>query len=208
LTEIEHVLREQSSIEARYNDEILANISRIESERDEYAVIEKALSPNTGIPHRYTVNYINALIRNANVFISMVFSYTFEILPIDDDVSIDYEFSAKVGDVTVPKLAMCSSAQKDIIDLAFIFALAVQLKYTDYPVVLDETGRTFDHYHKQQLLSLLRTAVDDNIVSQMFLVNHDAIIHASFAAADLIVLNSDNIVTPVEYNTNVRMTKI
>lgn len=208
LTEINHILREQDLLEARYNDEVVANIEKLEVLKKDYAEIERALSPNTGIPHKYMVNFINALIKNANIFIGMVFSYPFEINTIDENKPVDFEFSAKVGGVHVPKLSMCSSAQRDIIDFAFsVMSLIVQLKLTDYPVLIDELGNTFDYHHKQKILTLMRTIVDDHLVSQLFLINHDAIIHNGMNDADFVVLNDNNIMLPSIYNEHVKIEK-
>ena len=168
-------------------------------------LIEPALSPNTGIPHRYTVSFINALIKNMNIFISNVFSYNFELVPIDENSAVDFEFSAIVGDIPVPKIATCSSAQQEMIDLAFNLSMAVQLQHTDYPIWLDEVDKAFDSHHKQKLLDLIRVICDENIVTQIFLTAHHVVISEGLSHADVIALNTDNIVVPEVYNEYVTM---
>lgn len=205
LGEITRILRDQETLRSRYDEEIMKQIEIFEEQKAKLSHIERALSPNSGIPHRYMVQFINALIATANYFISRVFSYSLELIPISFEDMLTYKFSIKVGEITVPDISTCSDAQKEMIDIAFMLALIVQLKLTDYAICPDEWGRCFDVYHKQRLLELLTSLVDEGVVSQIFIVNHDISFSGGLINTDVVVLNSANILVPEIYNTTVEI---
>lgn len=202
LASIEHSLRQQEVLEARYQEEVVKQIARVETERDGLQLLEEALSPATGIPHTYTLDFVNALITSANRWIAMVFSYPLALIPLRADDALDYRFAVQNQGEVVPDVSLCSTAQQEIINLAFTLALMQHLGLRDYPLQLDESGRSFDPYHKQRLIDLLRYVVDHQVVSQLFLVNHHAAVHEGLANAEILVLSAANLLTPPVYNTH------
>jgi hypothetical protein len=186
---------------------VMGSMTTITEQEKEYAALEKALSPLTGIPYRYMVQFVNDLITDANVFMAEVFSYPFEFMPIPEGDAFDYKFKMRVGDVTITDIAKGSEAQKAMADLAFTLALMIQLRLTNYGLYLDECDQAFDAYHKQRLLQFLKSVVDDGLVSQLFTINHSAIMSGGMSGADILVLNENNIVLPEIYNTHVKIRK-
>lgn len=207
LTEIERILREQDSIMARYRDEVMVNIERISFQEAEFAEIERALSPTTGIAHRYMVQFINDLFLNANLFMSEIFSYPLEFLYLEDNATLDYKFKMKVGDVTIPDVSEGSDAQMEVANFAFNLALVIQREQSQFGLMLDEAGKSFDSHHKQKLVEFLKVMIDDGLVSQLFLINHHATISAGLLNSNTVVLNPENIVVPEIYNEYVHMEK-
>lgn len=197
---IDHTLKGQMILKARYESEVMGQIEKIEARRKELLLMATALSPNDGLPHGYTVRFINALIASMNYYISQVFNYHFELIPLNDRDSIDYKFSAQAGDVLVPDISTCSDAQQEMINLAFMLALIRHLNLEAYPIYLDEVGRSFDHHHKQQLLNLFKTLLDEASVSQMFVVNHHSVLWGGLTNLQILVLNELNIMLPPNYN--------
>lgn len=205
LVGIDRILKEQDLLKARYDNEVIGQIESIEKEKEEYEQLEAALSPNSGIPHQYTVRYLNAVIQSMNLYISYVFSYPFGIVPLDPNAPVDFKFKAFAKDVLVPEISECSEAQEEILNVAFTFATVKHLKLTDYPAHLDEVGRTFDPHHKQQLLTLIRLLLDESTISQLFLINHHAVVSGGLANADVLVVNDMNVMVPSVYNQHVSM---
>lgn len=201
LGEIDHTLQKQTHIQARYDDEVILQLSKIEAERVEWQWMEAALAR---IPVSYTVTFLNSVIGTMNRYIAKVFSSPFFLLPVSESEPLDYQFPAQVGDDQIPDISFCSDAQMEIVNLTFRIALMKQLGLNDYPIHLDEVGRTFDTYHKQCLLELLRELLDDHVVSQMHLVNHHALIHEGLTNADILVLNDTNILLPPTYNEHAK----
>ena len=202
-----HTINEQDRLKARYEEEVNVNLKTLEKEYEEYSFLEKATSPNSGLPHQYLVIVLNSLITNMNYFIKMVFNYKFEICALSLDKPVDFKFSAIVGnnEVPVPDIATCSTAQKEMINLAFKLAAMIQLKSTDYPIVLDEIGRTFDEYHKQKLLEFVRNIIDTKTIAQLVLINHHAVLHEGLQGSEVLVLDDTNVVVPSVYNEHVEM---
>ena len=206
LNEIGTILRNQETLRVRYQEEVIKQIEVLEHEKHRMSLIEKALSPNSGIPHQYMVSYLNALLKTMNYFISRVFSYPMELILLKDDDVLTYKFPIKIGgDVTLSDINMGSSAQKEMIDITFMLAQMVQLKLSDYGLKIDELDRAFDSHHRQKLLELFSSLVDDGICSQLFLVSHHAVMSQGLSNADNLVLNDANITLPAIYNTNVEM---
>lgn len=207
LSSIETTLREQELIASRYNKEILEIIVEIEHKKELYTILEKPLSPIEGIPHKYMVEFLNSIINIANQFIASVMSYSIAIDKLDINKPIDYKFAMTVEDVPIPTMAECSDAQAEIIDFAFTLALICKLNYTNYPLYLDEIGRTFDNYHKNEILKILHKIIEEGVVSQLFLINHNAAIYDGILNCDILVLNDENILLPKVYNENVVLEK-
>lgn len=208
LGDISRTLQEQAALTSRYSDEVLANITRLEAERDELAFLEQSLSPITGIPHQFIVEYLNSVLNAANAYIPCVihtpFSLTLDL--VDDTASLDYMLSARVDDVPIADISECSDAQMDVIDLAINIALMAVLGLHDYSISLDEVGRSFDHYHKHRLLDLLMRIIEQRLCEQMFIVNHSVELHQGLGGANTIVLSTENIVVPEDYNTTTSIT--
>ncbi len=202
---IEKTLRDQDVIRSRYEDEILASIDAIELKKKKLTLIEKALAPN-GIPQVYTVGFLNNVIRYVNYFIEKVFSYDLRLDELDSQNEIDYVFSAKADTTVIPDVSKGSSAQQEIFDVCFNLAL-IKVIGIQYPVKFDEIGKTFDNHHSQKVLDLLRYLVDNKIIPQLFIINHNTIIHQGLPNAKILVLNGNNIVLPDVYNDHVKIKK-
>lgn len=207
LTEIDRILKEQDSILARYRDEIMVNIEKITLLEKEYSDLETALSPTTGIAHKYMVQFLNDLFTDANIFMAEIFSYPVEFILLDENSTLDYKFKMMIGDVQIPDPSEASEGQEELINFAFNLALFIQRGQSQYGLMLDECGRTFDSYHKQRLVEFLKSIVDDGLVSQLFLINHHATISAGLLNSNTVVLNPENIVVPENYNEYVTISK-
>ena len=59
--------------------------------------------------------------------------------------------------------------------------------------------------HTQRALEWLKEIVDNKYVSQMFFVNHDAVMNSGFDSAGVICLMPDNISVPDHANRTVKI---
>lgn len=208
--EIEQTLREQDNLQSRYTEEVLSQISKLENDKIKWEELEYALNR---IPQWHTATFLNLIIKLINHYISLVFTYTFELLPIDPDKNLDYRFAyrAQCPDresvVDVADISQCSRAQMDIVNFAFCLALRRIKDLSNYPLFTDELGSSFDVAHKTHVLDLLKHLVDENLVSQIFLINHHALVHEGMANAEVLILNDANIMKPARYNEHVKMIK-
>lgn len=205
LYELKETSKGQEQLQDRLNEEILHLIKEIEHEFKRYSILEAALSPSIGLPHKYMTGFLNSIIKNANIFISKVFTYPFYIHKLDIGQPLNYKFKVKVGDETVPDISECSAGQKDMINLAMNLALILQLKLNHYPVFIDEADKTLDEIHKQELLNLFAYLIENGIIQQLFIVNH----HAAMTGinGDNVVLGDTNTLNVENFNEFIKITK-
>jgi len=206
LTDIDRTLREQDGLLATLK-EISNTIANITFQQTELKEIERALSPSEGIPYRYMVQFINDIIAIANPFISEVWTYPFEFIPIQEGAELNYNFPMRVGDLKVPDISECSEAQMDMADLVFRLAQIILLKQTHYALYMDEFDRGMDYTHKQNLLTFFKSLTEDDIVTQLFIIAHSAGMYGGVLNSNILVLNENNVILPPNYNENVTIQK-
>ena len=204
LGEIDHLKNTQDVLRGRYQEEVISQISVKSSVKSELEQIEKALSPSSGIPHRYMISFLNLVIDKVNYLISQVFTYRCELHLLKETEPLEYKFPFSVDDVDMEDISSGSDAQKEIINLSFSLALMEILNLKDMPLILDEIGKSFDHRHRQNLLYLFKDRLESDLISTLFLVNHNETVLGGLDA-DITVLNPMNIILPEFYN---RHTKI
>jgi hypothetical protein len=195
-------IRKQENLNSRLENEVLQPLKMYTDEMAILENIERALSPTCGIPHSYTLTFINSVIGYANKLIKAVFVYDLEILEFDQDLDIDFKFQVNVNGTPLRDISECSTAQQEIIDLTLTISLIIHKKL-HHPIFLDEVGKSFDTHHKHRLLYLLNMLIDSGIATQIFIINHHAEIYDGLSNADIVVINPTNILLPQEYNTSV-----
>jgi DNA repair exonuclease SbcCD ATPase subunit len=205
LLDINETIKEQDSLSDRLNQEIQIMIDDIEKDKLKYDQIEKALSPTSGIPHTHMIRFLNTIISNTNKFISKVWSYHLQLIPLDYNKPIDYQFAIQVGNIKVNDISTCSDGQKTIINLAFALAMVVQLKLHDYPLYVDEIDKYLDPTHAQVLIELFGWLIDNKLIGQLLMINHNSIMEG--IRGDILVMDETNVVLPTTYNEHVIMDK-
>lgn len=200
---IQSELDSQKYIQNRLKDEIEEPLKNIK--QDKY-IVEKIETILLKLISDSIKDFLVKWIELSNILLSKLCTYEFylDIDPKNIDINFNFRLPVKIGDINVNDISECSSGQKDMLKLVMNIALIIILGYQDYPIFIDEIDRTLDEVHKTKLLDFLKYLLDNNIVSQIFLVNHHAVFYNGFDS-DIIVLNSDNITCPNEYNTNVEL---
>jgi hypothetical protein len=199
-------LTEQNSLLDRYTKEIVPLLQQAEHEKELHEDLELALSPTSGIPHKYLVKSLNNYITTVNALINQVWCYPLVIQPVSETEELTFVFPIKVDDVLVPDIAECSTGQRCMIDFAWNIAGIMGRKLQDYPLYLDEADDGLDVTHKQRFLELLKALIDNKIISQLLMVNHHALMSEGFSDSDVICLRDENIVVPEHANRHVKFT--
>lgn len=197
LGEIERTLRAQSSLQDRYQEEVLSQLTVIEKELADLQQIEKALAI---IPKENMVGFINSVFKQANRFIQQVWTVPLKIELLTMDDPLNYEFIVSGDNASARELSECSDGQTEILSLAINLAVRTVLGHLNFPLCLDEPGRTFDDRHKQNMVNLLKSLVNDRIISQLFMISHHALIHEGLSHAETLVIREDNVMLPPKYN--------
>ena len=205
VNELEKELKEQDILIARYEKETVELIDKLEKEKKILEEIEFGLSPSTGFPHKNMVEYLNVLINNVNCILDSVVSYPLQLVPFTMEDNLDYGFKIIVDENEVSDISRLSRGQRTFVNMAFIVSFIMNMNLTDYPLFVDETVEGLDITHTQRALEWLKEVVDGKYVSQMFFVNHDAVMNSGFDGAASICLMSDNVQVPLNANTHVKI---
>ena len=202
LRTIETIVKDQDLIIHTYKTEILPFIEKINKEKGIYERLELALSPNSGIPHRSMVRYLNTMIHNVNYFLSQIWAYPMKLVSVDENSPLDYGFPITIKNETNKDINCTSDGQAEVIDLVWVLTILLQMKLLDkIPFFADEIGRCMDEVHRQKTLDFLNSLIDNRLIEQLFLINHYAAISNGFKECNVICLNSDNL-TDLPNNVN------
>lgn len=204
LGELERTLNAQVGLQARYQEEVVSQIEIIEKEMRDLEQIEKALLL---IPKENIVDFVNDIFEQANRIIDTIWAIPFKIEPLDMDDPLDYTFQVSGDNQSLREMGVCSEGQTEVLSLAINLALRIQLGHVNTPLILDEVGRTLDMTHRRNLALMLKTLLDEQVISQLFIISHHAVFHESFPNKEIFVIREDNIPLPPEgqYNQHVTM---
>jgi len=174
----------------------------------DFQLLAKALSPKGGLIGQYMLGFLQGVTKLVNTVIDDVWTYPMEVLPskIDRD-DLDYKFPLNVGNGAVEPtdIDMGSDSQKEIVNFAFRVALLKFMGFDDYPLMLDEFGRTFDEQHRVNLVPFIGRLIELGQYQQIFYISHYVSTHGAFNQAEFVVLDPTNVTVPEAYNKNMRI---
>jgi hypothetical protein len=168
----------------------------------------KALSPNGGLLGKYLMGFMQGVVTLVNAFIDEVWTYKMEVLPskVEKD-ELDYNFPLNIsnGAVVAPDISKGSDSQLEMVDFSFCQAMRKFLHLDNYPLFIDEFGRTFDEQHRDNLIPFISRLIENGNFAQIFYISHFVSTHGAFNQAEYMVLDPTNITVPEVYNKNVQM---
>lgn len=192
-----------------YSLRVLEN--EVENSREvqaDLSLLIKALSPNGGLLGKYLMGFMQGVVSLVNAYISEIWTYKMEVLPskVEKD-ELDYNFPLCISDgvVMAPDISKGSDSQLEIVDFSFCQAMRKFLHLDDYPLFLDEFGRTFDEQHRDNLIPFIARLTENGQYSQIFYISHYASTHGAFNQAEYMVLDPTNVTVPEAFNKNVVM---
>lgn len=199
-------LEKNKNILIRLNDEIVPSLEEVTKEHGRLSILERTLSPTTGIPHCHMVDFINNIIEVINEdCIKNAWSYPMKLIPLSTDNALTFDFKVKVNKgKELNDIRMLSLGQAQFIDLAFNIALYVVKELNErFALNLDEPESAMTDSHKVRIMELLATLMNSGDVQHMNLVSHNQVSYSLFQDTNIICLNPEGIVLPLEYNKNV-----
>jgi len=202
LSTIKNTIKNQEFIIERLKNEVIIPLRNLTKDRYNLSLLEKGLRE---ISLEYTKEFLDKLIKISNFFLSKIAAYPMTLNELSSN-QIDFLFPITINDVDISDISKISSGQKDMIKISFNLALLIILNKLMYPLFIDEIDKALDETHKSRLLELFKYLISENIISQIFLVNHYIIFQEGFNG-DVIVLNRDNIAIPEKYNENLTIKK-
>lgn len=187
-------------------------IADLQRDHDQLTVDQKALallaaslSPTDGLIAEQLVGFIKNFVDHVNRFIGSVWTYELNVKPCGvDGGDLDYKFPFTVNDgqgtLAVSDISEGSEAQLEIINLAFRLVTMIYLKLEEYPLYLDELGRSFDEQHRRNVMDFIKRLADGGNYTQLFMVSHFAAEYGAFTQAEVLVLSDANIAVPLHHN--------
>lgn len=175
---------------------------------DDLGILIKGISPNGGLLGRYLMGFMQGVVTIVNAYIDEVWTYPMEVLPskVDKD-ELDYNFPLKVagGKVVAADIANGSDSQLEIVNFGFCMAMRKFFHLDEFPLFLDETGRTFDEQHRENFIPFVNRLIENGQFRQVFFISHFSSQHGAFNQAEIMVLDPTNVTVPEQYNKNVQI---
>ena len=206
LAESKELMNRYSSLLNSIN-ELDIEFKELNSKQEVYTILEEQLSPIKGLIAEIMLGFITNYVEQINSFIETIWEYSLEMGVCKlDNGNLDYYFPLYVEGNEVPDISNASEGQADILDLVFIIVMRQNLNIQDYPLYLDEIDSAFDFTHKKLLANYIRTIMNTDLCSQLFIINHNVDFYNQFVNKDVIVLDTRNIIIPDSYNQSVKIT--
>lgn len=171
-------------------------------------VIDNQLNPKNGLIASLMIGFINSIADHLNAVIEPIWTHDLIVQPCSmEDGDLDYKFPFTVSTSTevVADVGEGSEGQEELFNFAFMLTAMMYLELEDYPLIVDELGRTFDTRHRFNVMTFLKNVVDARTITQVFLTSHYATEYSTMASAEVLVIDGSNIVTPSVYNQHVVM---
>ena len=206
LREIEHTLSEQKRITDVLETEIRPTLKDLKEKKKEWETVEQGLNPNSGLPCIYLIRFINRLIARVNAIIADVWYSEMELAYLDEHETLDFNLKVIFNKNTSAKdISLCSAAQRTLIDIAFVLAIATERGFIDWlPIRLDESDAPFTEEHRAKLIDMLSRMIENQTIKQLLIVSHFAA-QSGIPRCSNIVLSTEGIVVPAVYNLNVHI---
>ncbi len=190
-------------------EELRQSQKQLEEETQGWQDLQHMISPSTGIIADQMTGFIKCMLDQMNTIIGKVWGHRLEVQPCaNQSGTLDYKFPFVVGDEDrqIADVGMGSEGQMEMVDFAFMVTVMHFMDLHEYPMLLDETGRTFDTVHRDRLMGYIKLLIESGQASQLFLVNHFASFSGGFTNAEVCVLDDQNVTLPSIYNDHVTFT--
>ena len=187
--------------EARSGQSIAEHLRKDALELESYMaatnLLLRELSPSEGLIADALGGFGNALAEQFNTIIDNVWSTPLSVKPCSvKDGDLDYQFPLSSAE-DVDDISMGSDGEMELIDFAWLMIARLYLKCDHYPLMLDEVGGRFHDEHKLSLFKYVKSLVENNLISQVFIVSHSPTIHSTLNNADLNIIDPSGVlVTP------------
>lgn len=187
-------------------EDMKKHLEQMETSYTQFKLLAQTLSPVDGLIAEQMTMFIRCLTDQVNDIIENIYTYPMRVLPCGiESNELDYKFPLLVGDDDEPStdVADGSMGQVDIIDFAFKLVITMYMGFIDCPLFADEVGSHQDEQHHINLMNYLKTLIEAQRYSQLFMISHFAVGSGSFVNADVLVLNPANIAVPEGCNKHV-----
>jgi hypothetical protein len=192
-------------------DDLKEQIAQTTLEEEACKHLVAHLSPSEGLIAKGLLGFIKTFVGQMNGLIRKIWTYPLQIMDCgttgEHGTELDYKFPlvVKTASNVVKDVSKGSTSMKEIVDLAFRVVAMAYLGMEDYPLMLDEFGKTFDEAHRSSAADVVKRLMDEKPFSQLFMISHYADTYGSLTQAEICVLCPANITIPktLKYNQHV-----
>jgi DNA repair exonuclease SbcCD ATPase subunit len=191
---------------ASHIKEIKAELVNLENSVKTHAALLRAINPTEGVIAEGMLGFIHFFTNEMNYHIRKLWIDPLTITPCllgESGIELDYLFPVQTLNESPEDISVCSSGQKEMIDLAFREAGMRCLGLSSHPVLFDEWGVRMDETHKLKSCDLLGSFTDKTQHDQIIIVSHTESVHNALGDVRRLVLCDKNITIEGEYNTHV-----
>lgn len=185
-----------------------ASLNTVTLEKEAMQLIVDALNPKDGLIAEHLMTSILSVVDNINLIISAIWTHPLMVQNCQNkngELDFKFPFINSHQDEPVPDIAVGSTAQVDIFNFAFVYVVYTRLGLKDYPLFLDEIGRTFDEVHRTNITQFIKSCIETRQFNQVFMISHYAGQYGSLANSETLVIDGSNISVPVIHNKHVTM---
>lgn len=177
---------------------------QLKEEQESLNILTAILSPQDGLIAESLLGFMNQYLEDMCNILDQIWTYSMRpYLDLGEDgIDLDYRFPVDVneGDILVKDVYYLSRGQKEIVNFTFKLLLMQYLNLSDYPLIMDEIGGSFDNLHRDRLYRYVKLLVESNQVQQVFIISHIASSHDALSNADKCVLDPDATMIDKEVN--------
>jgi hypothetical protein len=207
LGHIENKLNEKITMENLIKD-LTSDVDNLTEDYGHFKLLMEELSPVNGLIAEQLYGNIQCIVSQMNEIISQIWTYDLEILPCGlESNDLDYKFPLQVRSANniADDIADGSTAQIEVVNFAFILVVMLYLDMSNYPLYADELGHSFDEQHRANVMNYVKLLIETKRHSQLFMISHYASSYGAMNQAEVCVLDSSNISTPMTHNKHVIM---
>lgn len=173
---------------------------------DTLKILVNEINPTTGLIADFFQQFINQFVEQVNIILNRIWEHNIELIPCGiDDAGLTYKFPLRVNDKDYgpSDCSKGSNSQITIVNFAFKIVVMIYLGLEDYPLYLDELAPDLDEKHRINIITFVRSFVESKRCSQMFMVSHYETGYGMFTNAEILVVDSDNLLEiPRVYNNH------
>ena len=202
-------LLSESNVQKGIVNDLKEQILKLEDDEEALKLLINNLSPTDGLIAEGLFGFIRSFVKQMNTIIKKTWSYPLEVVACgmneDGGVELDYRFPliVQTKDNVMPDVSKGSSGMKEVVDLSFKIVAMKYLGLSRAPIYLDEWGKTLDVQHKKSSVEALKSLMEQQSFSQLFMISHDFLQYGALSNMEVCVLDATNVVTPPEYNHHV-----
>lgn len=171
----------------------------------------KHLSPSEGLIAKGLLGFVRVFVGQMNGLIKKIWTYPLQVMDCGvtgtHGTELDYKFPMIVQNAGKPvtDISKGSTGMQEIVNLAFKVTAMNYLGMSDFPLILDEPGPSFDEAHRVSFMHAVKSLMEQRPFPQLFMISHYAQSYGSLTQAEVCVICTNNITIPktLKYNQHV-----